>query len=48
MKYDKKAVDGKIRFVVPTSIGQVKIIDNIPDQTLIKAMEENNDRESYQ
>jgi len=40
MKHDKKAADGKIRFVIPTTIGRVKVVDEIPEEIIIQTLEE--------
>ena len=32
MYRDKKAVAGRLRFVLPTAIGQVKVVENVPDE----------------
>jgi 3-dehydroquinate synthase len=31
MRRDKKAVSGRLRFILPTRLGEVKLFDNVPD-----------------
>ncbi len=38
LRYDKKVKFGKIRFVLPTSIGNVVIRDDVPDQIIVNAL----------
>ncbi len=38
MAHDKKAVDGQIKLVLPTRIGEVKIFDSIESKTVIAAI----------
>jgi 3-dehydroquinate synthase len=40
MRHDKKAVNGRIRFVLPRNIGEVGIYDQIPEKCLNAAWEE--------
>ena len=40
MDADKKAVSGKVRFVLPTEIGRVEIVNEIPRETLRRAIQE--------
>jgi len=35
----KKRVSGRLRFVLPRSIGQVEIFDDIPEETVIAAIQ---------
>jgi 3-dehydroquinate synthase len=35
MQHDKKVLSGKIRFIVPTSIGSAKVIDDVKNEELI-------------
>ncbi len=44
IKSDKKRVRGKARFVIPTYLGSVKIIDNVNDDLVIKAFQYIGDR----
>jgi len=39
MKYDKKIIDGKSRFVLPRSIGSVFIADSVPTAVVKQALE---------
>ncbi len=34
MQHDKKVLSGKIRFIVPTSIGSAKVIDDVKNEEL--------------
>ena len=36
---DKKRVSGRLRFVLPRSIGQVEIFDDIPEETVVAAIQ---------
>ena len=40
MKSDKKVRDGRIRFVLPTRIGEVVIRDDVPRETIVETIEE--------
>ncbi|MDJ0601551.1 MAG: 3-dehydroquinate synthase [Crocosphaera sp.] len=40
LQLDKKVKAGKVRFILPTDIGQVKITENIPPQVIITVLEE--------
>jgi shikimate kinase/3-dehydroquinate synthase len=40
MDTDKKAVAGQVRFVLPTQIGQVQIVDSVPKDILRRAIKE--------
>jgi 3-dehydroquinate synthase len=31
MRLDKKSLGGKLRFVLPTSMGQVELVDSVPE-----------------
>jgi 3-dehydroquinate synthase len=31
MRLDKKTVGGKLRFVLPASMGQVELVDSVPE-----------------
>ena len=37
MRRDKKAVGGKMRFILPTRIGEVKLYDDVPE-ALVRAV----------
>lgn len=39
MQHDKKFVGGKNRFVLMTKVGQVKVLENIPQAVIIKAIQ---------
>lgn len=34
LKRDKKVLDGKVRFILPTEIGRVKIVEDVPLETI--------------
>ncbi len=34
MRLDKKTVGGQLRFVLPTRIGQVELVDSVPEATV--------------
>ena len=40
MRLDKKAVSGKLRFVLPTRIGEVKVYPNIPEADVRAVLKE--------
>ncbi|OPZ87990.1 MAG: 3-dehydroquinate synthase [bacterium ADurb.Bin429] len=40
MDTDKKAVAGQVRFVLPTRIGDVQLVDNVPKDVLRRAIKE--------
>ena len=35
MRLDKKAVAGRMRFVLPTKIGHVELVDNVPEEDVV-------------
>ena len=37
---DKKTLKGKVHFVLPTAVGEVKIVSGIPDEKVLAAIEE--------
>lgn len=37
---DKKALDGKVNFVLPTSVGKVTIYNRVPDEVVVHAVQE--------
>ena len=39
MLSDKKTIGGKLRFVLPVSIGAVEIFDDITEEEIISALE---------
>jgi 3-dehydroquinate synthase len=39
MKRDKKAVGGKMRFILPTRIGEVQLFDNVPESLVRDVLE---------
>ena len=39
MKLDKKAVAGKLRFVLPMGIGKAEIVKDIPEKLILKALD---------
>ena len=40
MKTDKKRVDGVLHFVLPVEIGRVEMCNEVPEDTVIKALDE--------
>jgi len=40
LRYDKKVQYGKVRFILPTAIGNVVIRDDVPDQVIVNAIME--------
>ena len=40
METDKKVKDGKLRFVLPVRLGQVTLRDDVPKETVIRALKE--------
>lgn len=45
MEHDKKIVDGRTRFVLPSAIGKVFISDNVSMQMVLKALESRDEEE---
>jgi len=39
MKRDKKALAGKMRFILPTSIGEVKLVEDVPEPLVRDVLE---------
>jgi 3-dehydroquinate synthase len=39
MKRDKKAVGGRMRFILPTRIGEVQLIDDVPESLVRDVLE---------
>jgi 3-dehydroquinate synthase len=39
MKHDKKAVSGKLSFVLPKGIGKAEIVKDIPEKLILKALD---------
>ena len=39
MRRDKKAVSGRLRFILPTQIGAVKLVDDVPESLVRAALE---------
>jgi 3-dehydroquinate synthase len=39
MRRDKKAVGGKLRFILPTKLGEVKLFDNVPEALVRDVLE---------
>ena len=39
---DKKTVHGKVRFILPTSVGEVVVRDDVPNRVIVQAVEELN------
>jgi 3-dehydroquinate synthase len=39
MKLDKKAAGGRMRFVLPTRIGHVELVDNVPEADVRAVLE---------
>ncbi|HWR14527.1 MAG TPA: 3-dehydroquinate synthase [Terriglobales bacterium] len=37
---DKKTIDGKVHFILPTEIGKVEIVNEVPERAVIQAVEE--------
>ena len=40
LQADKKVKDGKVRFILPTEIGAVKITDSVPSETILQVLEQ--------
>ena len=40
MKLDKKTVGGKLRFILPTCIGHVELLSNVPEEEVREVLEE--------
>ncbi len=40
LKADKKTVDGVVHFVLPTAIGKVEVVSDVPERTVLQAVEE--------
>ena len=40
MNYDKKVIDGKVRYVLPDTIGTVRIVSEIPPEILEDVLKE--------
>ncbi|MCS7237335.1 MAG: 3-dehydroquinate synthase [Thermoguttaceae bacterium] len=40
MQHDKKAVHGKLRFILPRRIGQVEVVDNVSTDSVVQVLEE--------
>jgi len=45
MEHDKKIIDGRTRFVLPSAIGKVFISDNVSIQMVLKALESRDEEE---
>jgi 3-dehydroquinate synthase len=41
MRLDTKNIAGKLRFILPTRLGEVKLFDDIADQDVVSALEAN-------
>jgi 3-dehydroquinate synthase len=39
MRCDKKVRDGRLRFILPRAIGQVEIVDEVPDNVVLQSIE---------
>jgi len=39
MKADKKTLDGVVHFVLPTGIGKVEVVSDVPERTVLRAVE---------
>jgi 3-dehydroquinate synthase len=39
MKRDKKVAHGKLRFILPTRIGSVKLVGDVEESAVVKAIE---------
>jgi 3-dehydroquinate synthase len=40
LQADKKTKNGKVHFVLPTEIGQVDIVNNVPPEVVLAAVDE--------
>jgi 3-dehydroquinate synthetase len=40
LQADKKTRDGVVHFVLPTAIGKVEVVRNVPDRVVGQAVEE--------
>ena len=40
MRLDKKSVAGQLRFILPTKLGHVELVDNVPETTVLSVIEE--------
>lgn len=40
MRLDKKAVSGKLRFILPTRLGRVELFDDVPEARVLEILEE--------
>ncbi len=40
LQSDKKTRNGKVHFVLPTEIGKVEVVNDVPEQVVLKAVEE--------
>ena len=45
MEHDKKIIDGRTKFVLPSAIGKVFISDNVSIQMVLKALESRDEEE---
>jgi len=37
---DKKTIDGKVHFILPTEVGRVEIVNDVPEKAVLQAVEE--------
>jgi 3-dehydroquinate synthase len=37
---DKKTINGKVHFILPTELGRVEIVNDVPDKAVLQAVEE--------
>jgi len=40
LQTDKKTVDGAVHFVLPTEIGKVEVVNNVPEKVVLEAVDE--------
>ena len=40
LQTDKKTVDGAVHFVLPTEIGRVEVVNNVPEKVVLEAVDE--------
>ena len=37
---DKKTLDGVVHFILPTELGSVEVVKDVPDKAIVQAVEE--------
>jgi 3-dehydroquinate synthetase len=40
LRTDKKTMDGIVHFVLPLEIGRVEVVPDVPEQTVVQAIDE--------